>query len=290
MNSLTLEQSPTIAAQPAEHFRPIVHCTRGRGHGGITRLMSPSDLGHWVKPFVFLDHFDDSTMRPGTMPLHPHSGIATLTYLIEGAIRYEDTTGKAGTLPAGGVEWMMAGGGVWHTGGPASSGRIRGFQLWVAMPPELENAPAHSQYLEPQALPQAGPAKVLLGRYGDKSSPVAAPSPMTYLAVQLRAGEHWRFAPPAGHSVAWLAVSEGSLHVPQQVNEGEMAVFEESHEPIDIWATHDAQFVFGSAAKHPYELVLGHYSVHTSEAALRQGEAGIRIIGAQLGDLPRAAF
>lgn len=122
MNSLTLEQSPTIAAQPAEHFRPIVHCTRGRGHGGITRLMSPSDLGHWVKPFVFLDHFDDSTMRPGTMPLHPHSGIATLTYLIEGAIRYEDTTGKAGTLPAGGVEWMMAGGGVWHTGGPASSG------------------------------------------------------------------------------------------------------------------------------------------------------------------------
>jgi redox-sensitive bicupin YhaK (pirin superfamily) len=252
--------------------------------------MSPSDLGHWLKPFVFLDLVDDAAMQPGAMPLHPHSGLATLTYMIEGAVNYEDTTGKSGRLPSGGVEWMMAGGGVWHTGGPATAGRIRGFQLWVALPPELENAPAHSEYLDPKELPQAGPVRVLLGSHDGRSSPIAHPAPVTYLGVQLKAGESWRYEPPRGQTVAWLAVSQGRLRVPDSVAAGEMIVFEESNQAIDILAEKETQFVLGSAEKHPHELALGYYSVHTSQQALRQGEAGIRSIGAHLGDRRRAFF
>lgn len=277
-------------AAPQPSFRRVVMRSKGRQHGGITRLMSPSDLGHMVKPFVFLDHFDDDSMRPGAMPLHPHSGIATLTYLLEGAIVYEDTTGASGQLPQGGVEWMMAGGGVWHTGGPAVAGRIRGFQLWIAMPPELENAPARSHYLSPQQLPHAGPARVLLGQHGGMASPIAQPSPMNYLAVRLKAGATWRYEPPHGHRVAWLAASVGALAVPEGVARGEMVVFEESNQPIDIRAVQDSEFVLGSAVKHPHELVLGYYSVHTSTEALRRGEAGIRAIDAELGSRRRAGF
>src|SRR5712692_484492 len=90
----------------------IAKRTRGQSHGPITRLMSPSDFGRLLKPFVFLDLIDDHEKPFSGFGLHPHSGIATVTYIAEGSVRYEDTNGATGLLPAGGVEWMQAGGGV----------------------------------------------------------------------------------------------------------------------------------------------------------------------------------
>lgn len=214
--------------------------------------------------------------------MHPHSGIATLTFMLEGDVVYQDTTGKSGMLPAGGIEWMRAGNGVWHDGGPANDGRVRGFQLWVALPPSEENAPAQSIYLAPSEVPQNGPARVMLGRYGTAQSLIPAPSDMNYLAVQLKAGEHWRYTPPSSHNVAWFAVNVGQLAVHETVDAGELAIFEESNQAIDFVATVDTSFVLGSAAKHPYDLVTGSYSVHTNKPALDQGEAEIRRIGVTL--------
>jgi len=70
-------------------FRAIVHRTRGQSHGPITRLMSPSDIGELIKPFVFLDLFDLAPTTETLFGWHPHSGIATLTLIQEGAISYE---------------------------------------------------------------------------------------------------------------------------------------------------------------------------------------------------------
>jgi redox-sensitive bicupin YhaK (pirin superfamily) len=263
--------------------RAIVLRTRGDTHGPITRLMSPGDLGEHLKPFVFLDLFSfASNGGQKGFGMHPHSGIATLTFTMEGDVVYEDTTGKAGLLPSGGVEWMRAGNGVWHKGGAANDIRIRGFQLWVALPPAEENAPAQSIYLAPAQVPQAGPARVLLGRYGSAQSLIPAPSDMNYLAVQLKDGERWRYVPPAGHTVAWLAVNTGQLSVGETVSAGELVIFEESNQAIDFIAEGDATFVLGSAVKHPHDLVMGYYSVHTSESALAQGEAEIQRIGMRL--------
>ena len=103
--------------------RRTVRRTRGMGHGGITRLMSPSDLGELLKPFVFLDRIELRGVGPMQMGWHPHSGIATVSYLFEGAASYEESNGSQGVIPAGGVEWMRAGGGVWHTGGSAEGER-----------------------------------------------------------------------------------------------------------------------------------------------------------------------
>ncbi|MDP9931713.1 pirin family protein [Variovorax paradoxus] len=277
-----------VATTPITEARPIVYRTRGSQHGPIIRLMSPGDLGEFLKPFVFLDLFGfDTTGSRNGFGIHPHSGIATLTWLIEGDTVYEDTTGEQGVLPAGGVEWMRAGNGVWHDGAPApDTKRVQGFQLWVALPAAEENAPAQSIYLAPSQVPSEGPARVLLGRYGAAQSPIPAPAPMNYLAVQLRDGEHWRYTPPAGHTVGWVAVNAGRLDAGDSGGEpiaaGELAVFEESGTAIDFVARGDTAFVLGSAVKHPHELVMGRYSVHTSQAALEQGEAEIRRIGARL--------
>jgi redox-sensitive bicupin YhaK (pirin superfamily) len=110
--------------------------------------MSPSDLGEILKPFVFLDLFDHEG-APFNGPLHPRSGIATLTYVAEGAVSYIDPDNVKGTLSAGGVEWMQAGRGMWHGGGLDKAGRTRGFQLWIALPPELELGPTLSIYQRP---------------------------------------------------------------------------------------------------------------------------------------------
>jgi redox-sensitive bicupin YhaK (pirin superfamily) len=175
---------------------------------------------------------------------------------------------------------MRAGKGVWHTGAPGP-GLMRGFQLWVALPPELENAAFASQYVAPDDIPARGPARVILGSYEGAQGPIVSP-PMTYLSVNLKAGERWTYQTPPGHRVGWLAVADGRLRASSPITRGEIAIFEPSEQAIDLQADGDTRFVLGSAARHEHDLVLGNYSVHTSAEALLQGEAEIRRIGQRL--------
>ena len=261
--------------------RAILQRTRGQSHGPVTRLMSPSDFGEILKPFVFLDLFDH-VGEPVELGLHPHSGIATLTYVAEGAVSYTDPDGVKGTLAAGGVEWMQAGRGMWHGGGLGKAGRTRGFQLWLALPPELELGPTLSLYQAPRDVPEEGPARILLGGYGSASSSIVSPSPINYLAVRLKAGEHWRYAPPADHTVLWAAVLSGTVSVPDELRQGELAAFEQSSGAVEFEARTDAEFVLGSAVPHKHDLVLGSHSVHTTRAALRNAQAHISALRTQL--------
>ena len=269
----------TTAQTPA---RRIVHRTRGSRHGPLTRLMSPSDLGRVVKPFVFLDLFDADSFGAARTRLHPHSGIATVTFLMQGNVAYEDTDGHTGVLPQGGMEWMKAGGGAWHGGGSGDAGRARGFQLWIALPPDSELSPAESIYLPPASIPRDGPVRVLLGSYGAAASTIRPPSPLNYLFVRLRAGERWRYSPEAGQTVCWVAVGAGDLVASELLRAGDLAVFEASEAAIEFHARGDTEFVLGSAVPHPYELNLGTYSVHTNPDALQAAESRIAQIQASL--------
>ncbi len=265
--------------------RQITHRTRGRIKGHVIRLMSPPDLGQVLKPFVFLDLFDVD-VSSGGFPPHPHSGIGTVTVLTEGDLRFDDPGSGKGILSYGGVEWMRAAGGVWHGKELAAgtSARVRGLQLWIALPPELENGPVESQFFEASTIPQIGPARLILGSYDSVHSPVRSPTGMNYLLVTLKAGERWRYTPPAGQEIAWLCVSKGALLASQRVEFGELALFENGTDPIDLQAgtEGEATFVIASAVPHAHDLVLGYYSVHTNRAALQRAEANIVEIGARL--------
>jgi redox-sensitive bicupin YhaK (pirin superfamily) len=272
----------TAAVTSQSSLSRIAKRTRGQNHGPITRLMSPSDFGRLLKPFVFLDLIDNQGKPFSGFGLHPHSGIATVTYIAEGSVRYEDTNGATGLLPAGGLEWMRAGGGVWHGGGAGEPGRTRGFQLWIALPPELELGPSESVYLAPEVIPHDGPARVLVGSYGTATSSIKAPSPMNYLAVRLKAGARWSYQPPAEHTVLWTAVGRGSVLVPDELQQGDLVAFTPSSSAIEFEARSDAEFVLGSAVPHDYDLVLGSHSVHTSTEALGEAEARISAIQKRL--------
>jgi redox-sensitive bicupin YhaK (pirin superfamily) len=265
-----------------ERPNSIVYRTRGRRHGPVTRLMSPGDLGEALKPFVFLDLVDTDSKALSGFGLHPHSGIATVTHLFEGNVRYEDTTGASGLLPEGGVEWFKAGHGAWHGGGGGDSARVRAFQLWLALPRKDELGLVESIYLAPEKVARDGPTRVLLGTHGAAASSLEAPSSINYLAVSLKAGESWRYQRPADHAVAWLALSKGGLTAPERIDAGELVIFEVGDTAIDFHADRDSDFVLGSAVPHPHDLVLGYYSVHTSRASLAAGERRIEEVRMRL--------
>ena len=270
--------SPIIAPS-----RRIMRRTRGHRHGPITRLMSPSDLGQAAKPFVFLDLFESGGGEMD-MPVHPHSGIATVTVFTRGDVRFDDPDAGSGTIAYGGVEWSRAGGGMWHGKEltPGNSSHVQGFQLWLALPPELENGPSESQYLESEAIPEAGPSRVIVGVHDGVESPVRSPAGINYMLVTLKAGETWTYQPPEGHSVAWLAVADGALDAGEPISAGEMAVFDSGEGALTLSASEETTFVLGSAVPHPHPLHLGYYSVHTSPEALARGEARIAELGARL--------
>jgi redox-sensitive bicupin YhaK (pirin superfamily) len=117
---------------------------------------------------------------------------------------------------------------------------------------------------------------VLLGSYKGAASAITSPSPINYLAVSLKAGEVWRYDPPAGHTVLWAGMGNGVVEASSRLLEhGEIVVFEAGEGPVAFSARSDAEFMIGSAAPHPHDLVLGYYSVHTSADALQIGEARI---------------
>jgi redox-sensitive bicupin YhaK (pirin superfamily) len=262
--------------------RDIIHRTRGQGAGPIARLMSPSDLGERLKPFVFLDLFEaDMRGLAGSMPVHPHSGIATVTVFTDGDVTFDDPQAGHGTLGYGGVEWARAGKGMWH-GKELSAGAsvtVQGFQLWIALPPELEHADPETQYVGAEQIPAVGPARLIVGAYAGATSPVRAPGGINYLLVTLKPGERWTYEPPAGHVIAWVALGNGAvLTEGERLSRGELVLFENSETPITFEgaAGVGATFVLGSAVPHRYPLHLGSYSVHTSAEALAAGERHIR--------------
>lgn len=281
MSTITHATAASVLPIEPGRARAIVTKTRGRPSGPVIRLMSPSDLGELLKPFVFLDFVETDSSVLDKATVHPHSGIGTITVVTKGEMLFNDSKDGSGAIRYGGLEWMRAGSGAWHgdemTAGASNS--IQGFQLWVALPPELENAPSLSQFIETQFTPGVGPARVMIGEYAGAKSPAQSPAGITYLLVTLDPGEHWTFTPPEDHAVAFLSVANGCLTAGEVIDAGELAAFEPGEIPIAIEAgPQGVSFVIGSAVPHRHDLVLGYYSVHTSAAALAAGEARIQAI------------
>src|SRR3984893_8381174 len=112
---------------------------------------------------------------------------------------------------------MSASGSVRLTAGLVGKERIKGFQLWIAMPPELELAEPQSQYLDASDFHFAGPSRVIAVEYDGVNSIVALPRGVTYLDVRLKAGQRSTFHPSKGHDVAWIASHQGIVTTPEQV-------------------------------------------------------------------------
>ncbi len=196
---------PVIARIPA---------TRAvEGAGFEVRRPFPTARVAQIDPFLLLDEMGPTELAPGEAkgaPDHPHRGFETVTYMISGAVEHEDSTGRAGRIGPGAVQWMTAGAGVIHSEMPAAEmrtdgGRQHGFQLWVNLPAaEKMTAPRYQEFLAseiPEVTTGGATVRVIAGRFDDAAGPVETRSPVTYL--------HVRLAPGAGVTVP--AVEETAL-------------------------------------------------------------------------------
>ena len=170
------------------------------GGGFVVRRYLPSSIKQAVGPFIFFDHFGpvdvpvdaDHDVRP-----HPHIGLATVTYLFEGAMDHRDSIGTYQRIEPGAINWMTAGRGIVHSertpkdlvGVPH---RTHGLQLWAALPvahEEDEPGFCHTPAADiPELVVDGATVRVLVGSAFGKSSPVATYSQTLYLDVKLKAG------------------------------------------------------------------------------------------------------
>ena len=134
-------------------------------------------------------------MRAG-FPWHPHRGIETITYVLDGSVEHSDSLGNRGVLGPGSVQWMTAGSGILHQEMPrgAASGRMHGFQLWANLPSSLKMTSPRYQDIEGSDVTEVVDddgtvVKIIIGKFWGKKGPVdgIAAEPL-YLDVTVPAG------------------------------------------------------------------------------------------------------
>lgn len=186
----------------------------------LNRLIAGRQID-WLDPFLLLDHFgsDDPKDYLKGFPMHPHRGIETVIYLLEGEVDHRDTTGSAGTIKAGGVQWMTAGGGLLHEEMPRKvAGRLDGFQLWVNLPARLKMSRPRYQEFDARQIPtvrrdDGTTIKVIAGQTdGVRGAVTEIAMQPTYLDVELAPGARFEQPIPRGHA-AFAYVYRGSARI-----------------------------------------------------------------------------
>lgn len=199
----------------------IVPTTRDLGDGFEVRRALPSAGRRMVGPFVFFDQFGPTVLSPGhglDVRPHPHIGLSTLTWLLEGEIVHRDSLGTVQPIRAGEVNWMTAGSGIVHSERSDAAQRnaqssLFGLQCWVALPRAHEETAPRFSHLKAQDLPtlegEGTKATIIAGSFFGLSSSVQTFSPMFYVELRLQGGA--RIALPALYAEQAIYIVEGQL-------------------------------------------------------------------------------
>jgi len=216
--------------------------TKDLGGGFTVRRLLPSAQAQAVGPFLFFDHFGPITAQPSDnhdVRPHPHIGLATVTYLFEGAMMHRDSTGVTQRIEPGAINWMTAGRGIVHSertpddlrGVPR---RSHGLQLWAALPVDHEEDPPSFSHTPADAIPSAAiegvPLRVLIGSAFGLSSPVPTLSPTLYVDFALPPGAALTL-PAAGPQRALYGIDQGYTLDGEEIPAGVMVVLPEGSTP-----------------------------------------------------------
>ena len=210
---------------------------RARDLGGFeVRRALPSAERQMVGPFIFFDQFGPVLMKSGQgidVRPHPHIGLATVTWLFDGAIYHRDSLGSAQPIAPGELNWMTAGKGIVHSErtAPADLARDRqvfGIQSWVALPKAHEETTPGFEHVAMERLPvvedKGVSARIVAGSLFGATSPVKTHSDLFYADVQMAAGAAIPLT--AEHEERGIYVAEGEVEIADQVFEaGRLLVF-----------------------------------------------------------------
>lgn len=189
----------------------------------LQRSIAPS-RENLFDPFLLFDHFafNDPIQGPiAGFPMHPHRGIETVTYMLEGSVHHRDSLGNAGLIGSGDVQWMTSGSGIMHEEMPRRSeqGNVFGFQLWVNLPAALKMSQPRYQEVSAETIPMVEKdgtkIRIVAGEVDGVKGPVTeiAADPV-YLDVELEPDSTFRYPIPPGHAtVAYVFEGEADFGV-----------------------------------------------------------------------------
>jgi len=190
------------------------------GAGVLLRRSFGPSRANPFDPFLLFDHFafnDPQDAPVWGFPTHPHRGIETVTYMIEGNVRHRDSLGNMGVIGPGDVQWMTSGRGILHEEMPRPSptGRVDGFQLWVNLPAAQKMSRPRYRGLTADDIPAVDQdgvtVRLVAGEYGGIQGPVTeiAAHPL-YMDVTLEPGARITLPISRGHTViAYVFAGEG---------------------------------------------------------------------------------
>jgi len=219
----------SVTSQRALRAPELIAAAQATSDGAgvrLSRSLGTPAIG-FLDPFLMLDEFrsDDPDDYIAGFPSHPHRGFETVTYVLAGSVRHEDSKGNTGNLVAGSVQWMTAGRGIIHSEMPQQeAGLLWGFQLWVNLPSKLKMSEPRYQDIPPAAIPEVEReggvcVRVIAGRVdgvdGAVQGIVVEP---TYLDVRVPPNAVTQFEVPSEHN-AFLYVYDGVVRVPDREGE-----------------------------------------------------------------------
>lgn len=205
-----------------------------RGADHANRMIVPPEDFATISPFLVL--VEDWFRAPAGFPTHPHRGIQTVTFVLDGALEHRDHTGGHGVLRQGDVQWMTAGHGVLHSELPHEAETAHTLQLWLNLPSRQKMIPA--RYVNqlgaevPVIKRPGGEVRLYAGKLGEVAAPHGSDWPMTLMDIRADAGAELALEVPAGDR-GFIHLLEGEATIgagEATVRAGEVAWFEPSGE------------------------------------------------------------
>jgi redox-sensitive bicupin YhaK (pirin superfamily) len=227
------------------------------GGGFLVRRPFPKASFSDFDPFLLLDEMGPMDVAPGEAkgaPDHPHRGFETVTYLLSGEMEHEDSSGHAGRLRAGDVQWMTAGSGVVHAEMPSAEfmrtgGRMHGFQLWVNLPQRDKMINPRYQEIPSSQIPKATSAdglvtvSVIAGEAMGEKAVIETRTPIIYLHYRIKpCGVATQPVPHNYSAFAYVVDGTGSFGAEgERGTDGQMVMFASDSDEVRIENSADAK-------------------------------------------------
>jgi redox-sensitive bicupin YhaK (pirin superfamily) len=206
----------------------------------VRRAFAGVDLAR-LDPFIHMDQMGEVDYGPGEpkgTPWHPHRGFETVTYIIDGTFKHQDSNGGGGLITNGDTQWMTAGGGILHIEAPpeelvVSGGLFHGFQLWVNLPARLKMTPPRYQDIRAGQVALLSSAdggallRVIAGSLGGHNGPGVTHTPIALVHATVSAGAQVRLPWPADfNALGYVLAGSGTVGPDRRpVKLGQLAVF-----------------------------------------------------------------
>tara|TARA_B100000965_G_scaffold382451_1_gene380807 strand:+ start:520 stop:1356 length:837 start_codon:yes stop_codon:yes gene_type:complete len=198
----------------------IINPTSASDGAGVKLKRSIGVNPNYFDPFLMFDEFGSENKDDyiGGFPPHPHRGIETVTYMLNGEFEHEDSTGAKGKMSSGDVQWMKTGSGIIHSEMPAmSEGKLHGFQLWLNMPSKLKMSKPDYIYIDSDKMQihkdKDKQVKIIAGKFENVEGPVKGHNlKPIYFDIELEKNKYFNFELPSSHN-SFIYLIDGEIKI-----------------------------------------------------------------------------